>query len=82
MAVPLGSCKQTRPDGSPLYNAPTVAAMLLFFVYALQCMSTVAIMRRETGSGMYPLLTFITYFALAWVAAFIGHQVTAAITGQ
>ena len=73
---------QTRPDGSPLYNAPTVAAMLLFFVYALQCMSTVAIMRRETGSGMYPLLTFITYFALAWVAAFIGHQVTAAITGQ
>ncbi len=72
---------QTRPDGTPVYNAPTVAAMLLFFVYALQCMSTVAIMRRETGSWKYPIGAFVTYFCFAWMAAFIGNRVVTALTG-
>jgi len=72
---------QTRPDGSPVYTAPTVAAILLFFVYALQCMSTVAVMRRETGSWRWPVGAFVTFFFLAWIAAFIGNRVTAAITG-
>lgn len=72
--------QQTRVDGTPVFNGPTVAAILLFFVYALQCMSTVAVMRRETGKWRWPVAAFITYFALAWMAAFIGNRVVTAIT--
>ena len=37
-------------DGEPVFTAPTVAAVLIFFVYALQCLSTVAVLRRESNS--------------------------------
>ena len=36
---------QTNPDGSRVYNSATVAALLVFFVFALQCMSTIAVAR-------------------------------------
>lgn len=66
---------QTRPDGSPVYNSGTVAAILLFFVFALQCMSTIAIMRRETNSWRWPLFAFTYLSLMAYAAAFIGYQI-------
>lgn len=66
---------KTRPDGTPLYSAGTVAAILLFFAFALQCMSTVAVMRRETNSWKWPLAAFTTLFVVAYIAAFIGNRV-------
>lgn len=53
-------------EGELVLTPPTLAALLVFFVYALQCMSTVAIMRRESGSWKWPAIAFGYMFALAW----------------
>jgi ferrous iron transport protein B len=67
-----------RPDtGQPLFDPPTVAALLVFFVFALQCMSTLAIMRRETNSWRWPAFAFSYMLALAWIAAFAANRITA-----
>jgi ferrous iron transport protein B len=48
-------------------------SILAFYVYALQCISTIAIMRRETGSWKWPALAFALTFALAYAASFIAY---------
>ncbi len=68
-------------QGEKLFSAPTIVAMLLFFVYALQCMSTIGALRRETNSWKWPAIAWSYMFVLAWVAGFAGYQITAAITG-
>lgn len=70
-----------RPDGTPLYSAGTVAAILLFFAFALQCMSTVAVMRRETNSWKWPITAFFSLLVIAYIAAFIGNRVFSTIAG-
>ncbi len=50
-------------------------ALLVFFVFALQCMSTVAIMRRETGGWRWPILQFCYMLALAYVGAWVANAV-------
>ncbi|MBK9100163.1 MAG: ferrous iron transporter B [Austwickia sp.] len=66
--------------GQPLFTGPTIAALLVFFMYALQCMSTVAVLRRESGSWRWPAIAFGSYFALAWVMAFLARTVVAALS--
>lgn len=66
--------------GEPLFSAPTVVALLAWFVYALQCMSTVAVMRRETGSWRWPALAFGYLFVIAYGMAFLAHEVTVWLT--
>jgi ferrous iron transport protein B len=48
-------------------------ALLVFFAFALQCMSTVAVMRRETGGWKWPLIQFAYMLALAYVGAFAAN---------
>ncbi len=48
-------------------------ALLIFFVFALQCMSTVAVMRRETGGWRWPTLQFLYMLALAWAGAWAAN---------
>jgi ferrous iron transport protein B len=45
-------------------------ALLIFFAFALQCMSTMAVVRRETGSWKWPIAQFAYMGALAWIGAF------------
>ncbi|WP_421930338.1 ferrous iron transporter B [Mycobacterium marinum] len=68
-------------QGDLLFTAPTVAALLVFFAYALSCMSTVATIRRETNSWKWPLVAWGYMFTLAWVGAFIARQVTIWLAG-
>lgn len=49
-------------------------ALLVFFVFALQCMSTVAVMRRETAGWKWPILQFVYMLTLAYVSAFVANQ--------
>jgi len=71
---------QDGPDkGRTLFDAPTIAALLVFFMYALQCMSTVAVLRRESGSWKWPALAFGYMFVLAWVLAFATRAVVAGL---
>ena len=55
-------------------------ALILFFAFALQCLSTVAIMKRESGGWKWPSIAFGYMFVLAWVMAFIGHTITLLVT--
>lgn len=52
-------------------------ALLVFFAFALQCMSTVAMVRRETGSWKWPALQFTYMLLVAYVAAFATYRVMA-----
>ena len=58
-----------------------MAALLVFFVFALQCMSTLAVMRRETNSWRWPAVAFGYLLALAWGAGFVTHRVVDALVG-
>lgn len=65
--------------GEPLFTPPVVAALLVFFLYALQCMSTVAVMRRESGSWRWPAIAFGYMFVIAWVMALLARLLVEAV---
>jgi ferrous iron transport protein B len=56
-------------------------ALMIFFAFAMQCTSTMAVVRRETNSWKWPAVQFLYMLALAWVAAFFVNHVTMAILG-
>ena len=66
--------------GEPVFTAPTVTALLLFFVYALQCASTLGVLRRETGTWRWPVIAFVYMGVVAWVMAFLGSGIARLIT--
>jgi len=66
--------------GRPVFTPATVASLLVFFVFALQCTSTLAIMRRETNSWRWPAFAFGYLLALAWGASFVTHRIVNALT--
>lgn len=66
--------------GERLFTPATTAALLVFFLYALQCMSTIGVMRRETGSWRWPAVAFGYMFVVAWTMAFLTHTVVGALT--
>ena len=66
--------------GELLFTPPVVAALLAFFLYALQCMSTIAVMRRESGTWRWPAIAFGYMFVLAWVMALAARLVVGAVT--
>ena len=68
----------TNKAGDQLFNPATVIAILVFFVYALQCMATAGAMRRETGTWKWPIIAFTYMFVTAWVMAAATHAVVAA----
>jgi ferrous iron transport protein B len=61
----------TRADGSLLFTTSTAAAALVFFVLAMQCLPTLAVTRRETGSIKYAVLQLTYMSTLAYVAAVV-----------
>jgi len=61
-------------DGSPAWTPLTAVTLMVFFVLAMQCMSTVAIVRRETNSWRWPLFMVAYMTTLAYAAAFITYQ--------
>jgi ferrous iron transport protein B len=63
--------EQKREDGTPVYTALTAVTLMVFYVFALQCVSTVAIVRRETNSWRWPIFQWVYMGVLAWVLAFI-----------
>ncbi|MBD0369862.1 MAG: ferrous iron transport protein B [Pyrinomonadaceae bacterium] len=63
-----------RADGSPAWTPLVAVSMMVFFVLALQCMSTVAIVKRETNSWRWPLFMIGYMLALAYIASLITFQ--------
>lgn len=71
----------TRADGSPLFDAATSASLLVFFVLAMQCLPTLAVTRRETGSWKWPAVQFAWMSAVAYIAAFATHLLVQSFGG-
>ncbi|MEN9339734.1 MAG: ferrous iron transport protein [Bacteroidota bacterium] len=65
----------TFSDGSKVYTVPTGFSLLLFYAFALQCMSTLAIVKRETGSWKYPLMQFVVMGCLAYLSSLLVYQI-------
>jgi len=56
-------------------------ALMIFFAFAMQCTSTMAVVRRETNSWMWPAVQFLYMLVLAWCAAFAVNHIVMAIFG-
>ncbi len=65
---------QTRTDGTPVYTTLVAITLMVFYVFALQCASTVVVVRRETNSWKWPLFQWVYMGILAWGLAFITYQ--------
>ncbi|MBI3510636.1 MAG: ferrous iron transport protein B [Bacteroidetes bacterium] len=60
--------------GKPVYTLATGISLMLFYAFALQCMSTIAVVRRETKSWKWPLIQFTYMGILAYLASLITYQ--------
>ncbi len=62
---------ELRPDGSPMYSTATALSLLIFYVFAMQCMSTLAVVKRETKSWKWPLIQFLFMGVMAYLGSFL-----------
>lgn len=62
------------PDGRPLFTPLVCIGLMVFFVFALQCMSTIAVVWRETGGWQWTLFQLIYLTSLAYLAALFVYQ--------
>jgi len=62
-----------------LWSLPTALSFLMWFVFAPQCLSTIAVTRRETGGWKWPMFMVGYLFALAYLASFITFQTASAL---
>lgn len=66
--------KATFEDGSKVFTVATGVSLLIFYVFAMLCMSTLAIVKRETGSWKWPLIQLAYMTGLAYFLSFIVYQ--------
>ena len=63
-----------RADGSPVYTTATGYSLLIFYLLAMQCMSTLAVVKKETGSWKWPIIQLVYMTGLAYLLSFIAYQ--------
>jgi ferrous iron transport protein B len=75
-SVPLREklSEATHADGTPVWTPLSGLSLMVFFALACQCMSTLAVVKRETGGYRWPAFLFAYMTALAWVASFVVFQ--------
>jgi len=62
------------PDGAPLFTPLSLVSLLVFYIYALQCLPTSAVVAKETGSWKWALRQFIFMSGFAYIASLIVYQ--------
>ena len=68
--------KEKRANGKPTYNVRTCLSLLVFYVFAMQCLSTVAVTRRETNSWRWPIFQVGYLTGFAYIAALATYQIS------
>ncbi len=71
----------SRPLIAQSWSLATALSLLVWFVFAPQCISTIAAVRRETNGWRYPLLMVAYLFGLAYAASFVTYRVALALGG-
>ena len=64
-----------RQDGTKLFTLATGVSLMLFYLFAMQCMSTLAVVKRETRSWKWPIIQFIYMTGIAYLMSFIAYQI-------
>ena len=62
---------EVRPDGTPVYTLGTGISLLLYYAFAMQCLSTVAVVRKETNSWKWTAIQWIFMTGIAYVSAML-----------
>jgi ferrous iron transport protein B len=63
-----------RSDGKPVFNLATGLSLMIFYLFAMQCMSTLAVVKRETRSWKWPIIQFIYMTGLAYIMSLLVYQ--------
>ena len=66
---------EIRKDGTRLFNLPTGISLMLFYAFAMQCMSTLAIVKKETNSWKWPGIQLFSMTVIAYLVALIAYQI-------
>ena len=64
-----------RPDGSKVYNLATGLSLLIFYLLAMQCMSTLAVVKRETRSWKWPAIQLVYMTGLAYIMSWMVYSI-------
>ena len=64
----------TWSDGRKVFNIPVALSIMVFFALCAQCVSTLAVIQRETGAWRWPVLTFVYMTVLAYIGAFVTYR--------
>jgi ferrous iron transport protein B len=65
---------ERRPDGSPVYTPLVCIGLMVFYVLSMQCLSTLAVVRRETNSWKWPAVQLVFMTVLAYGASLLVYQ--------
>jgi len=68
---------ETKANGEPLFDLPTGVSLMLFYAFALQCMSTLAIVKKETNGWKWPMIQLFSMTLIAYISALTVYQVLA-----
>ncbi|HRF39943.1 MAG TPA: nucleoside recognition domain-containing protein, partial [Saprospiraceae bacterium] len=75
LSVRQRMAKEINPrTGLPVYGIATAFSLLIFYVLAMQCMSTLAVVKRETNSWKWPLVQFFAMTTFAYLASWATYQ--------
>jgi len=67
--------KETRGDTiEPVYTQATALSLVVFYIFAMQCMSTLAVVRKETGGWKWPIIQFVVMSAMAYIGSLLIYQ--------
>ena len=75
LGLNLLSIRKKRKDGKPVYSMASGVSLMVFYVYAMQCMATLAVVKRETKSWKWPLFQVLFMALLAYAGAFTVFQI-------
>lgn len=68
---------ETKANGEPLFNLPTGVSLMLFYAFALQCMSTLAIIKKETNGWKWPMIQLFSMTLIAYLSALAVYHILA-----
>ncbi|MGB2244978.1 MAG: ferrous iron transport protein B [Flavobacteriaceae bacterium] len=66
---------EQKPNGQPVFDLPTGVSLMIFYAFALQCMSTLAIVKKETNSWKWPMIQLFSMTLMAYVSALTVYQI-------
>lgn len=66
---------ERKSNGKPLFDLPTGVSLMLFYAFALQCMSTLAIVKKETNGWRWPMIQLLSMTAIAYLSALCVYQI-------